>query len=227
MKIVFISPHLDDAILSCGALIYILRKKAEIKIITIISKAGKNKLTKSAGAFLKASNYNNAENLFEDRKKEDKNICNYLKIEWKHMNFIDAAWRMSDNNQEIRMQEKIVMVLKKMTQKTSLIFCPIGIGGHEDHLLVRKISDLLPERKIIYYADYPYLMKNLIPKEFIREKKLREFYFKKDLHVKEKLIKFYRSQIKVIYKRGIMPILRERYYFKSENFRQYLHIFLK
>jgi len=39
------------------------------------------------------------------------------------------------------------------------IVCPIGIGGHVDHRLVRAAAELLG-RNLWYYADFPYVMEN-------------------------------------------------------------------
>jgi hypothetical protein len=39
-----------------------------------------------------------------------------------------------------------------------VLVCPLALGGHVDHVLVRRAAEEL-DRRLLYYADVPYLFK--------------------------------------------------------------------
>jgi len=200
----FISPHLDDAILSAGTLIYELKNRGMVKIITIFTKGDKS--------FLK-------------RKIEDKNVCRFLKIDYLHLDFIDALWRNSyssmedlfikkvnSTKEEQNLEAAIVNKLKKtINNRKGLVFAPLSIGNHIDHRIVNKICrDNFTD--VIYWEDYPYNLKLNPMMEFIKNINRPYFEYKKNLFIKEKLIKFYRSQIPSLFNNKPIILKRERYY---------------
>lgn len=203
---IFISPHLDDAILSAGGLIHYLKDKGKVKIITVFTKG---------------------DEIFSKRKIEDINVCQYLGIGYLHLGFIDALWRDSYNSmediyinkiistkEEQYLEKAIIDKLKKTidNNKYTVIFAPLSMGNHIDHKIVNKIcQDNFTD--VIYWEDYPYNLKSNLPKEFIKKNNLSCFEYKKNLFIKEKLIKFYSSQIPNLF--GDKPIIlkKEKYYF--------------
>jgi len=94
---IFLSPHLDDVVLSCGLL---LEKVAslgkEADVITIFTKASPPPLTKLASEFTQKSGYKNPHRLFEDRKLEDKKALKIFKAKYRHLDYVDAAFRKVD-----------------------------------------------------------------------------------------------------------------------------------
>lgn len=230
-KYYFISPHLDDAILSAGALIYELKNLGKVKIITVFTKAAK-KITNSIQKFTQSCNCSNSNELFLNREIEDKKLCQYLKINDLHLGFTDALWRNSYNlmedlflkkinstNEEQNLETMIIDKLKKTinNNKDVAIFAPLSIGNHIDHRIINKIcKDNFTN--VIYWEDYPYNLKTNLSAEFIKRNKLSCFEYNKNLFIKKKLIKFYKSQISNLF--GIKPIIlkKERYYLDFDNF---------
>lgn len=191
---IFISPHLDDAILSAGALIYELKNKGRVKIITVFTKG---------------------DDFFLRRKKEDKNACHYLEIDYLHLDFTDVLWRNSSNLiEEKNLEKTIINRLKKSIKnnKDTIIFAPLSIGNHIDHILINKVCRD-NYTNVIYWEDYPYNLKYKLSEVFIKKNNLSYFEYKKNLFIKEKLIKFYSSQIPSLF--GNKPIIlkKERYHF--------------
>ncbi len=90
---VFVSPHLDDAILSAGGLIEYLSKRVELNIVSVFTSAPSKGYTLSARMFLKQCNYKNALDLFNTRKVEDLNVCEKLHVHYRHLDFVDALFR--------------------------------------------------------------------------------------------------------------------------------------
>lgn len=196
--ILFISPHLDDAILSAGGLINYLKNRKKIKTVTVFTEGDK---------------------LFLKRRIEDINVCHYLGIEYLHLGFMDILWRDILNSKKERILVKaITNKLKKIIQnnKDAVIFAPLSIGDHIDHIIINKICRD-NYTNVIYWEDYPYNLKSNISAEFIKKNNLSCFEYKKNIFIKEKLIKFYNSQIFSLF--GDKPIIlkKEKYYFNSDR----------
>jgi hypothetical protein len=48
-------------------------------------------------------------------------------------------------------------ILRERLQPDDVLVCPLGIGGHADHLIVRQAVEGL-DRPLWYYADVPYVL---------------------------------------------------------------------
>lgn len=226
---IFISPHLDDAILSAGGLIYELKDKKKIKIITVFTKAS-DKNNSSIQKYVRSCNRSNSRELFFDREKEDERLCQYLKINYLHLGFTDALWRNSHRSikdvfnkkinstkEEKDLEKKIVHKLKKAikNEKGSIIFAPLSIGGHIDHIIINKICRE-NYTNVIYWEDYPYNLKSSFSEELVKKNGLSCFEFGKNLLIKERLIKFYKSQISILFNGNPIKLKKERYYFRKD-----------
>ena len=95
-KFLFLSPHLDDAVLSCGLLLeklVVLGKK--VVVASLFTKVSTPPFTQNASLFIQKSGYKKAEELFEDRIKEDIKALKFLKVRYRYFDYIDAAFRKS------------------------------------------------------------------------------------------------------------------------------------
>lgn len=225
-RYVFISPHLDDAILSAGGLISYLKVQNKVKIITVFTKASK-KINDSIQEFTQSCNYTNSEELFLNREEEDKKLCQYLKIDHLHLGFTDALWRdeydstedvfskrINRTKKERDLEKLIIQELKKKIKnaRNTIIFAPLSIGNHVDHRIINRICrDNFTN--VIYWEDYPYNLKSNLSEELVKKNSLLCFEFSKNLLIKEKLIKFYKSQIPILFGDKQIIIKKERYYF--------------
>lgn len=235
-KYIFISPHLDDAILSCGNLIYDLKNNnKKIIIVTIFTKASKV-VSQQAKEFLNQSRYENANKLFEDRKIDDLKVCKFLGVRAVHMGFIDAAWRhynrkliyrSNERQYSGRISYKDKDLIKELTRKLNrmidnnnkiLLLSPLGIGNHIDHLIVNNIVNKIKIDKI-FWEDFPYNTKGNNFKRRLYLYKKYDLLFKIDnsnFSKKVNLIKLYKSQFNLLFINGIVPKIKERFY-KSLN----------
>ena len=186
-EFIFISPHLDDAVLSCGSLLDRLHKLGKtITVITVFTKVSSPPYTPLAKEFTQQSGFKNPVKLFEERKKEDKKALKLVSAKIVHLDFTDAAWRKSllghiyplTKKQfsghfsllDVPLKQEIKKQLNPyLSQKESLIFGPLGIGGHADHILIK---DILKEsnKQTIFWSDYPYN----------RDKSNEEQYFRRN-----------------------------------------------
>ncbi len=93
----FISPHLDDAVLSAGSLIYRLRKKhVPVTIINVFTKVDSHTPTLSARQFLRQCGYRDPQKLFRDRISEDETTLRAIGCRVINLDFIDSSWRKKE-----------------------------------------------------------------------------------------------------------------------------------
>jgi len=225
----FISPHLDDAVLSAGGLITYLKDKGKVKIITIFTKTSA-KISKPIKEFVRSCNHSNSKDLFREREKEDKKLCHYLKIGYLHLGFSDALWRdgydsmkdifeakINSTKKEEDLEKSIIKKLKKIIKNTknTTIFAPLSIGNHIDHRIVNKICRE-NYTNVIYWEDYPYNLKSSLSEELVKKNSLLYFEFNKNLDTKDNLIKFYKSQIPTLFEDKPINLKKEKYYLRQD-----------
>lgn len=228
---IFISPHFDDAVLSCASLIEeLVSKGKKVVVATVFTKGKSETITPQAMAFLKDCGYGNAVKLFSDRKTEDIRACSFLKIEFKHLSFVDAAWRTSNgkpiyktaaqqfsgfiskNDRQIIGQ--ISTEIKHIISKDSapLMLIPLGIGNHADHLIARAAAEKTDCQKL-YWEDYPYNIK----KRSFTQRMFKNIKHKCVLKIKwsdgkNQAINFYKSQIKSLFGNSDPETPDEKFY---------------
>lgn len=241
----FFSPHLDDAVLSCGSLLSYLSGKTPVTVVTVFTKASEKPYTFSAKRFLKKCNENDAELLFKKRKSEDTLAMNTLRISSIHCGMVDGTWRKKSSLSKVRKKvgkifpellyryptffhvssgklsgddlvfsKELRASLKKYIPKNAVIFAPLGIGNHIDHVLVRKVFSGFPN--IIYWSDFPYNVTKKPDEAFVRNYRLKMFSFKSDKS-KLDLIKCYASQIPSLFPNGKIAEKEEAYYIPASK----------
>lgn len=114
-----------------------------------------------------------------------------------------------DRNLKTDIKKKLQESVKG--HKDYAVFCPVGIGKHVDHILVRNICSATFDN-IIYWSDFNYSMEFVGETKFINKKKLKLAYFDKESTLKKKLIESYKSQIYAIFTHGIVPDVPDFYY---------------
>lgn len=101
----------------------------------------------------------------------------------------------------------------------SLVFCPLGIGQHVDHLIVREACLRLPH-PLIFWADIPYLKSDFISPNFLLKYSLRPLSFEAPLpyQKKESIAQLYLSQYQAVFgATGCSQILEKYYSSQSIN----------
>lgn len=242
--IFFISPHLDDAILSCGGLISDLAKQSRVTVLTVFTDAHSEPSTFSARRFLQKCNEKDAPLLFAKRRQEDDTVMKKANVSLRHLGYVDGTWRKYHHPSRYRKAlgrfipefvhiyptflhvslgrlhkedtQTIAQLrndLEKILPKNAVVFAPLAIGNHIDHVLVREALSALP--KVTYWSDFPYSLKSSVPIRFITEKKLTEQHYTPDSARKEELIKGYISQLPSLFPDGVIPQKDEVYYSAS------------
>ncbi|WP_426403055.1 PIG-L deacetylase family protein [Streptomyces sp. R-07] len=93
VPILVLSPHLDDAVLSCGALLGWAGRRAPVTVATLFTEAAPPPYTRSARQYLKRTRAGDAEELFADRREEDRRVLELLGVDWRHVGLVDGLFR--------------------------------------------------------------------------------------------------------------------------------------
>jgi len=153
---IYISPHPDDAVISCGGRILKEKEKDQV-VINVFCKeySGLTNWDKIS------ENY--SDNPMKERIEEDRKILNDLDVKSFYLDFYDNAVCLDllNKKREDSQKNQIYQELEKKLQsfsKEANIFFPSGIG-HPDHLILAKIGLKMTNlKKIFFYEDLPYAL---------------------------------------------------------------------
>lgn len=230
----FVSPHLDDAILSASFLIKKLKDaNIKIQVITVFTKGSSSPYSPQAEEFIKLSGFKDSYSLFKTFGYENATAMKNLDVKYKHLNFVDAAFRKNKFGKNIytNSSEQFAGVISEEdellvsqisneiskyinSQHNSVFIVPLGVGGHVDHIIARKAIEAL-NQPIIYWEDYPYNQSNRNIKSFFKKNKNFKLSFKltnENLNVKKTAIESFKSQMNVLFPKGLISNLDEKYY---------------
>ena len=150
---IFLSPHFDDAIGSCGGEIWRLRRAGErVEVLTIFGGDAVLPLSDDAVRFHAAGAFDGV----AVRRAEDRRACARLDCASRHLDFPDAIYRSGDDAPSPRqIAERIAAMLPG---GSATVYAPMAIGRHADHLLTRDAAlELVSSgHEVIFYADFYY-----------------------------------------------------------------------
>ncbi|WP_200846763.1 PIG-L deacetylase family protein [Arthrobacter sp. 18067] len=89
----FLSPHLDDAVLSCGGLMEAQATGREIFVATLFTEAMPPPHTRAARSFMRQCTIADAGELFEARQSEDRVVLQDMGVQTIHLGEVDALFR--------------------------------------------------------------------------------------------------------------------------------------
>lgn len=176
LRWVFLSPHLDDAVLSCGGLIFeLVTSGAEVQIWTIFAGDAPPGPLSALAQELHAR-WKTGADAPRTRRAEDRKACRILGSRPVHLDFPECIYRRRPDNGlpligsndelfqplpdiELPLTAQISGILDRQLDQDTRLVSPLAIGGHVDHHLVRSAAESL-HRPLFYYADYPYLLSN-------------------------------------------------------------------
>jgi LmbE family N-acetylglucosaminyl deacetylase len=91
--LVVLSPHLDDAVLSCGALLAHASRRVPVTIATFFTEAGPPPYTLSARRFLQQVGFSDAKRLYQARREEDRAVLEGMGVACVHATLPEALFR--------------------------------------------------------------------------------------------------------------------------------------
>ncbi|NOY98042.1 MAG: PIG-L family deacetylase, partial [Chloroflexi bacterium] len=172
MRWIYLSPHLDDAILSCGGLIW-EQTRVGTPVETWTFTCGTpppvplSTLARRVHADWGSAS---AKEIVSLRRGEDRLAARRLGVVPRHFDFLDCIYRRADTGEPLyedifvpphpddaALAEQMAAILTDELAPDDVLICPLTIGGHADHILVRQAAERLG-RPLWYYADVPYLL---------------------------------------------------------------------
>ncbi|MCL4529807.1 MAG: PIG-L family deacetylase [Chloroflexi bacterium] len=173
MRYVYLSPHLDDAVLSAGGLIYEQTRSGNpVEIWTIMCGfPPEGEVSPFAEDMHMQWGFSSARETVEKRRSENMNAAAIVGAKAVHFDFLDCIYRRSKNGDwlyaenifdpphadEADLPVEIAKETASRLQPNDVLVCQLAIGSHIDHVTVRKAAELL-KRPLIYDADIPYLL---------------------------------------------------------------------
>ncbi len=177
----FLSPHLDDAVLSCGGYISRLSQEGKKAVVVTFFTADLPEgqpVSWLARRNLNAWNMQGARSPFAERRQEDIAAARLLGVETVHLGLLDAMYRRSASGAffypentvavPVDAEDQVVTggalraliqeVVARYAQASPLyLFAPLGIGAHVDHVLVRNSAEaVFGQEALNYYEEIPY-----------------------------------------------------------------------
>ncbi|MEN4042219.1 MAG: PIG-L family deacetylase [Anaerolineaceae bacterium] len=171
MRWIYLSPHYDDAVLSCGGLIWEqVNFSHTVEIWTIFS-GNPPEGALSDYAREHHQRWGVVDSLIALRRSEDQAACAALGVKPRYFDLPDCIYRRLPGGEaliksrtnlfsaihpgETDLIHRITAIVAAQLLPADRLVCPLGVGGHVDHRLVRAAVDAL-ERPVWYYADFPY-----------------------------------------------------------------------
>jgi LmbE family N-acetylglucosaminyl deacetylase len=163
---IFLSAHLDDAVLSCGGVMYQLTQSGEaVTALTVFAgDPPEDDLSPFAQSLHERWQANVA-----DRRQEDRAALALLGAGVLHWPYADAVYRrdarsgayLYDSEEsifgEVRDAPIVASIAAQLRQldESVHVYAPLAAGHHVDHQIVRRAAESIG-RGLIYYEDYPY-----------------------------------------------------------------------
>jgi LmbE family N-acetylglucosaminyl deacetylase len=174
MGMIYLSPHLDDVVLSLGGLLWEQTQVGmDVRILTICAgDPPEGKLSSFAESL--HSRWGVGRDAIAERRLEDILSCQRLGASYNHLDIPDCIYRRSPKTGEhlydsesalwipVHPDENTLVevvsnsILGLLSQDDSLV-CPLTIGNHVDHRFTRVAAERVGV-PLHYYADYPYAL---------------------------------------------------------------------
>ena len=174
MRWIYLSPHFDDAVLSCGGLIFEQSRQGhQVEIWTIF--AGDVPAGALSPLALRCHvdwGISDVHDLVAARRDEDQAAASIVGAEIVHFSLPDCIYRRTAEGQPLYPDEvfvpfhpfdqgldaDIAVALAAELEPQDILVSPLAIGDHVDHRLARLAAERL-DRSLRYYADIPYVFR--------------------------------------------------------------------
>lgn len=171
---IYLSPHLDDAVFSCGGLInHQTRESGDVEIWSICAAdAPPGELPPFARSL--HARWDAGDQPVAARRQEDLLACKVVGASPRHFSVPDCIYRRTANGtpliqsetdlfqplppSELALAQSLADEISANLPQEARLVCPLGLGGHIDHRLVRCAAELT-RRPLLFYADFPYVLR--------------------------------------------------------------------
>ena len=174
MRWIYLSPHLDDAVLSAGGLIYEQTKSGlPVEIWTFMCGYPPEPPEGEFSSFAQFQHtqwgFSSAQDGIRIRREEDQRAATRVGAGVVHFDFLDCIYRRGANGEWLyyeistppreedeEIPTQIAGAASASLRPDDVLVCQLSVGSHVDHVLVRRAAEMLG-RPLLYDADIPYL----------------------------------------------------------------------
>lgn len=175
MRAIFLSPHFDDAIFSCGGLIHsLVAAGLPVEIWTLCAGSPPDAPPSEFAASLHTRWGLNGAEVVAVRRAEDIAACALLGAVPRHLPLPDCIYRRDVGGaflyaseeaifgplhpDDIARQAELANWLLRDLGPQDDLYVPLAVGNHVDHQLARRVAGSLG-CPLYYYADVPYALR--------------------------------------------------------------------
>jgi LmbE family N-acetylglucosaminyl deacetylase len=179
MRHIYLSPHLDDAVLSCGGTIHRRTMAGDpVQVITIFSGEYRGR-DLSSFAREQHNQWGNWPQIMALRRAEDQAALTLLGADGRYLDRLDAVYRSDANGAWMYVDLETLfgdvnpadpMALEGVQglvdqlgnliplDGEQVVYAPLGVGHHVDHQIVHEAARqlLAAGYRVAFYEDYPY-----------------------------------------------------------------------
>lgn len=180
-KHLFLSPHYDDAALSCGGAIAQLSRQGETPVVVTIfgGKPDTSRLSPFARAI--HARPQAGDDLIDQRRTEEREALSFLDAPSIVLDYLDCIYRQDSTGErwlydteeaifgpvdptDDVLVDALAGVLHAMAQRQGAerLVAPLAIGNHVDHQVVFRAARRLHAMglAVAFYEDYPYVVRD-------------------------------------------------------------------
>lgn len=170
VDVLVLSPHLDDAVFSCGAsLVEWSAAGRRVLVATPFAGSPPGGVSPFAQELHDLWGLSDAEEVLATRRAEDAAALKSLGLVWRHGHLLDAVYRsgedagwlypnleaLSGRGSDDPAERELFRFLRSLPPAQKIL-SPLGVGGHVDHRLVNRVSRACFRRRLTFYEDFPY-----------------------------------------------------------------------
>lgn len=241
VPLLVLSAHLDDAVLSCGALMLHATAYTEVSVLTLFTEGRPPPYTLSARRYLHHVGAPDAETLYVQRRAEDRAVLARLGAACFHAGLTEALFRLRPQaglrSPAVRLLPELahlypvyrvhitsgrlvagdagtVAAAREAVQQLAgpaLVLAPLGVGGHVDHVLARTAAEQ-SGAPVVYYSDFPHNQHHRADPGFLAARELAAASWPELLADKAELVRGYRTQVGALFPDGRIPLVPEQFY---------------
>lgn len=172
----YISPHLDDVIWSCGGSIaqHCIYEEMSF-VITLFAGTPYNEMPGKVAKYLHRiwQSGNSIADVIEARRNEDLKACEVLGVKPYCYDLVDALYRLDNeehslnslhrdlSRNELDLVDQVMDILQdlSLTYAPARFYIPLGVGNHIDHVITCVAAlELSSCLDIDFYEDFPYVL---------------------------------------------------------------------
>ena len=173
---IYLSPHYDDAALSCGGAIHQQQATDQaVLVLTICAAASPPDTPLSPFAQQMHDGWATPGDVVAIRRAEDKAAMEILGVDYQLLDFTDCIyrglpeekiWYYNSNTDlfsqihptDLGLKHELSQTIARFISTDAIIYAPLAVGHHVDHQLTHAAGLELRQQgyQVVFYEDYPY-----------------------------------------------------------------------